>query len=242
MNYLLKMAFSAFIALLCIPVFAQSPGDASELLIVSSEESPIRNSEDLKSEVRKERIVYGEMTDSRGGVPKRYKTMTVVLSAQSGTEIKKTWMVENLDYDISGSYYYENNSNYGGDYGRLYTFEAAKQACPQGWHLPTHDDWMLLSHKFGGERFAGGFLKVGGISEFDAQFGGRMYAQDDYKSIGKYGSYWGVAGLDSQTPVEYEFGATNTLIVISNKGSYVEYQNVIRPEVGISCRCVKNDE
>jgi len=236
------MAISALGVLLCIPVFAQSPGGASNLLIVSREETPIRNADDLKSEIRKERIIYGEVSDPRGGVPKRYKTMTVVLSAQSGTEIKKTWMVENLDHDMPGSFYYENNSNYSGDYGRLYTFEAAKRACPEGWHLPTHDDWMLLAHKFGGKRFAGGFLKVGGISEFDAQFGGRMYEQDNFKSIGKYGSYWGVSGLDRQTPVEYEFGATNSLIVISNSESYADYENVIRPEVANSCRCVKDDE
>ncbi len=247
MNYLLKIAGSAllsfgFISLLHFPALSQSPGDPSNLLVISEDETPVRNAKDLKSEIRNERIIYGEMTDSRGGVPKRYKTMTIVLSAQSGNEIKKTWMAENLDHEMPGSYYYENNTNYAGDYGRLYTFEAAKKACPEGWHLPTHDEWMLLAHKFGGKRFAGGFLKVGGISDFEAQFGGRMYEEDDFKSIGKYGSYWGVAGLDSQTPVEYEFGATNTLIVISNIRNYTEYENVIQPSVANSCRCVKDEE
>ncbi|MEM1136814.1 MAG: FISUMP domain-containing protein, partial [Bacteroidota bacterium] len=222
--------------------FSQSPGDARNIMVISEEETPIRNIEDLEKEIRNERIVYGEMTDSRGGVPKRYKTMTVVLSSQSGGEIEKTWLAENLDYEMAGSYIFENNPSYSDGFGRLYTFEAAKQACPQGWHLPTHDEWMLLAAKFGGKRFAGGFLKAGGISDFSAQFGGRMYKENDFKAIGKYGSYWGVAGLDSQTPVEYEFTASNSIIVVSNVGNFSEIENVITQEVANSCRCVKDDE
>ncbi|UZR95109.1 FISUMP domain-containing protein [Chondrinema litorale] len=240
MNKLLKLVLASLIGITAIPAFCQ-PGESS-IMIVSANETPIRNANDLKKEIRKEKIVYGEMTDSRGAAPQNYKTMTIVLSAQSGSEIKKTWMAENLNYQIPGSYAYQNSENYASQYGRLYTFEAAKQACPQGWHLPTHDDWMLLATKFGGKRFAGGFLKQGGISDFDAQYGGRMYKEDDYKAIGKYGSYWGVAGLDSQTPVEYEFNATNALVVISNSGNYAELENVITPEVAVSCRCVKDEE
>ena len=40
---------------------------------------------------------------------------------------------------------YYNNSNTNRDiYGALYTYVAAKDVCPTGWHLPTDDEWTEL--------------------------------------------------------------------------------------------------
>ena len=49
----------------------------------------------------------------------------------------KVWMAENLNLVTPGSWEYNYNHDYGKKYGRLYTWDAAKNACPSGWHLPA---------------------------------------------------------------------------------------------------------
>ena len=57
----------------------------------------------------------------------------------------QTWMAENLNYETAdGSYCYDNKAENCTKYGRLYTWAAAEKACPDGWHLPTLDEWKKL--------------------------------------------------------------------------------------------------
>ncbi|MBN1768369.1 MAG: hypothetical protein JXR50_08445, partial [Prolixibacteraceae bacterium] len=84
-------------------------------------------------------IEYGSFTDSRD--VQTYKT--VVIGGQ-------TWMAENLAYDVgNGCWAYNNDESNVITYGRLYTLEAAKAACPSGWHLPTDDEWKQLEMVIG---------------------------------------------------------------------------------------------
>lgn len=54
------------------------------------------------------------------------------------------WMAENLNYKTDNSYCYEDDPANCGIYGRLYGFEAALDACPPGWHLPSDEEWSIL--------------------------------------------------------------------------------------------------
>ena len=73
------------------------------------------------------------LTDSRDG--QVYRTVTIG---------EQTWMAENLNYAMDGSYCYDDDPANCAKYGRLYTWSVSKTACPSGWHLPTKDDWWTL--------------------------------------------------------------------------------------------------
>jgi uncharacterized protein (TIGR02145 family) len=94
-------------------------------------------------------------TDSRDG--KTYKTVKI------GSQ---TWMAENLNYSTSNSWCYDNNNSNCNTYGRLYTWEAAKIACPAGWHLPTDNEWTKLIDFLGGQNGAGGKMKQSGTTNW----------------------------------------------------------------------------
>ncbi len=81
---------------------------------------------------------YGELKDPRDG--KIYKT--VKLGEQE-------WMAENLNFESPKSWCYANDSANCGKYGRLYFYEAATSACPNGWHLPSDEEWKKLEQYLG---------------------------------------------------------------------------------------------
>jgi uncharacterized protein (TIGR02145 family) len=99
--------------------------------------------------------ITNTFTDPRDG--NNYNIITI------GDQI---WMAENLKFlprvvgsgsgSISIPYYYvygynsinvadaKSTSNYN-TYGVLYNWEAAKNACPKGWHLPSNEEWTQMA-------------------------------------------------------------------------------------------------
>jgi len=106
-------------------------------------------------------IAYQSFKDPRDG--QTYKS--VVIGNQ-------TWMAENLNYNASGSFCFDNikrdgtiidtlvsEGGYCDIYGRLYDWETAVSVCPDGWHLPSDAEWATLIISVGGESIAGTKLK-----------------------------------------------------------------------------------
>lgn len=67
-----------------------------------------------------------------------YKYTTIEVKSKDYSE---TWMAENLNYETENSRCYENKESNCEIYGRLYSLAAAKNACPNGWRLPSLADW-----------------------------------------------------------------------------------------------------
>lgn len=153
--------------------------------------------------------VTGAFTDTRDG--KKYKTVKIE---------KQTWMAENLNYKTADSWCYNDSAAYCKTYGRLYTWAAAKKACPVGWHLPGDNEWKALEIKLGISKSGadsvgwrgtnqGGQLKesiikywkspntgASNITGFSALPGGYRYTSGKFYLTGKYGYWWSASEYD----------------------------------------------
>ena len=138
----------------------------------------------------------GVLKDSRDG--QAYKTVKI------GNQV---WMAENLNYKTSDSWCYDNKDGNCKKYGRLYTWEAAKMACPSGWHLPTYDEWQTLFKAVGGSSAAGKALKSGSgwsgngngtdTYGFSALPAGYRTGSGSFFSAGGYADFWFASQYDS---------------------------------------------
>lgn len=80
----------------------------------------------------------------------------------------KTWHAKNLDWATTNSWCWGDDPRSCARDGRLYTFAAARTACPKGFHLGTDDDWKSLEAALGmsaAEREREGYTTVRGRDE-----------------------------------------------------------------------------
>lgn len=133
----------------------------------------------------------------------------------------QTWFAENLNYYTgNGSWYYNDDSlTYADTLGRLFDWATAMNidpsynsvlfsasyphqgVCPDGWHIPTDNDWKVLEKTLGmlpGDIELTGWrgtdqglqLQVEGISGFQALMAGFLKAGNDYTGIDSTGIFW----------------------------------------------------
>jgi len=192
-------------------------------------------------------------TDSRDG--NNYKTVKI------GNQV---WLAENLKYlpSIAGPeigsrttpyyYVYDYNGTSIEDakatvnyktYGVLYNWEAAKVACPKGWHLPSDEEWKQLIDYLGGGDVAGGKLKEIGttlwnspnteatdVVGFTALPGGRRNYNGEFVNIRDFGLWW--CATELYTNLAFLRG-------MAYDGGYVSNLEDDKA-VGLSVRCVKD--
>jgi uncharacterized protein (TIGR02145 family) len=130
-------------------------------------------------------VVTGSYYDSRDG--QSYGTVTI-----GG----RTWMAKNLNYNGYGGVCYDNQNSYCNEYGRLYNWEAAMSACPNGWRLPRMNDWERLGDdarhlkaNYGWEEGGNGWDTYG----FAALPGGIGYSDGNFFSDAGYNGIWWIS-------------------------------------------------
>lgn len=82
------------------------------------------------------------------------------------------------------------------DFGKLFTYDMALQACPEGWRLPTRDEietiMSLFTHFGESEVYIMGLFFSGSSPDGDSVFlpcAGYNYG-NGHKGIHEYGCYW----------------------------------------------------
>lgn len=153
-----------------------------------------------------------------------------------------TWMLDNLQFETDSSWCMNKDPEKCKEYGRLYTWNAAMKACPDGWRLPTQEEWMNLAlhiageewhKKDGGENRLFRKIKPDGESGFDLALAGMYDPETDYFfPIGSIGSYW------SSTKFAYHAAVC---AVMEGRNGEVFMLNPGTRAIGHSCRCVKNE-
>lgn len=160
----------------------------------------------------------------------------------------RVWMAENLRYEVEEAW--DNPKNPRTEYGRLYNWETAKNACPKGWSLPSDADWKELEIALGmskvdadtrGWRGTQGEIlksKTGwgdrnngnNRSGFNVLPAGDCSPSGRFLGLGESTSFW-TATLDGSTSAwnrHFEVG----------KDAVNRYTNNVK--IGLSCRCIKD--
>jgi uncharacterized protein (TIGR02145 family) len=198
---------------------------------------------------------YGNMSDIEGN---EYKTVTIG---------DQTWMAKNLrttkyrdgtpirlvtdstawaGLSSPGFCWYNNDeSTFKTEYGALYNWYAIRNGklCPQGWHVPTDEEWSILATYTGGEKIAGGNLKESGtshwvrpnsgakdISRFTALPGGLRYSNGIFHDLG-FGAYW-------WSSTEYNDARGIFTFLYYQDSCMYRFDN--EKKLGFSVRCLKD--
>jgi uncharacterized protein (TIGR02145 family) len=118
------------------------------------------------------------------------------------------------------------------DYGRLYTFKEAQTACPEGWRVPTENEFKLLvaegndretRNGVNGRRFGSGNKAV-----FFPAAGRKNPPQHDHTTVGTHGYYWSSTALNSRQGYQLYFHENEV-----DGGGHTTYN------IGCSVRCVR---
>jgi len=173
----------------------------------------------------------GTLTDSRDN--KTYKTIKIG---------DQWWMAENLNYNLDGSTAYQLEEENAEIYGRLYHHSTAQLACPEGWHIPSKNEFEILLNYMGKD--PGSKMKAisnlwvipahtnainNNLSRFNALPGG--YYDGLFQSKGEY-AYFMTSTIDNTTnrPIHFK------LINWNNKALLEDYGE----EYYFSVRCIKD--
>lgn len=125
----------------------------------------------------------------------------------------QTWMAENLNFKAEGSFCPDGDARNCKRLGALYSFDVAKNVCPEGFRLPSKEDFGELLNNAGGIEFAGAVLKStsgwykkgnGNDSlDFNALPAGFMNRSGKFDGIGGYAQFWSSSTDESESSFAY---------------------------------------
>ncbi len=139
--------------------------------------------------------------------------------------------------------YYDNDSQNGDKYGKLYNWYAVtdpRGLAPSGWHIPSDAEWTKLTDYLGGEDAAGNKMKSkdgwkengNGSNEsgFSALPGSFRYYGGAFFGIGYYGYWWSSTQGSTVNAWTRRLGYDNGVVDRFNYGK----------DYGLSVRCLRD--
>lgn len=154
------------------------------------------------------------------------------------------WTAENLNVKTdSGSWCYNDNEINAEKYGRLYNWETAKKLCPEGFRLPTIEDYYKLIKFYGTYDIAGEKLKStklwnepskgnADINSFNALPAGFYNAQESFFGENVETKFWTSSerGIDNSYFISLYFDNSEVIDDVHHK------------RYGLSVRYIKNEK
>jgi len=143
--------------------------------------------------------------------------------------------------------YYKNNPDNGDRYGKLYNWYAVNDSrglAPEGWKIPSDEDWSRLTDFLGGESVAGKKMKYtdfwadndgesgNGTNEsgFSGLPGGYRGLDGTFDGVGKLGLWWSSTETDAYTAWFRNLHYSNGLVSRTNYNK----------KDGFSVRCLRD--
>lgn len=209
----------------------------------------------------------GILLSSRGGNVTKESSSTNDPSSNEVTIGSQVWMTKNLDvatfrngdpipqaktdeeWEKAGKNkqpawcYYENDPANGAKYGKLYNWYAVNDSrglAPVGYHIPSDEEWTILTDYLGGKNLAATKMKSTSgwkgdgngtnSSGFSGLPGGFRLDYGPFNSIGLYGSWW-------SSSESYTYDAWFRYLFYS--GGFVNRGSDSK-EKGLSVRCLRD--
>ncbi len=199
-------------------------------------------------------LTTADITDIEGNV---YRTIKIENQVWMGGSLKTTKFNDGTSIPLvtdnnawaklntPGYCWYDNDENNKNTYGALYNWYAASYSniCPNGWHVPSDQDWTILATSLGGEAIAGGKMKETGFlhwlspntgatnsSGFNGLGGGNRNMSGVYYNMAITGDYWSTTEYNASEAWDRFLYARDQLL------SREHYAKTI----GFFIRCVKN--
>lgn len=142
--------------------------------------------------------------------------------------------------------YYDNDPANGAKYGKLYNWYAVNDGrylAPEGWHVPSAEEWQTLIDYYGGREVAGGKMKETGTVHwkepntgatnkdgYSALPGGHRDSNANFFNIGHYATFWTSTECN-------KFNARKRHL---SRGDEKVYNDCLSKVMGFSVRCVKD--
>lgn len=150
----------------------------------------------------------------------------------------REWFGDNLNFATENSFCYDDSVDNCMAYGRLYTWDAAKKACPAGFRLPNQEDFESLWTAAGADFNAAYLLKTtygwkgetngNDTLKFSAMPAGNRFDDETYGNMSKFAFFWS----------SDEDGSGSRVWFMTNKSMGFSYST--KPKVfGFSVRCVR---
>ena len=169
----------------------------------------------------------GSFTDSRDG--HTYKTVKI------GDQV---WLAQNLNYVTEEGSWPVPGDSTGMQFGRFYTWEAAKKAVPPGWHLPSQQEFEDLAATLGVTDLPNWndlypLLIEGGITGFDVQLTGSH--KEAYSKRDQSAAFW-----SSEKGWKILSFSRNPWRLSVRAPNYVNIGNGADSDYGFNVRCIRD--